>query len=526
MTNEFNQEYQYNNCVSRGVCSVNPRTSSLQEIIILYLKLGAYYAEILENAQRPNLSMKELILNTLSVMVSNTDFSEVDFNNISKKFNSEIPKIIKEYECYCKENNISPKYLKSDLKYSKKTNLTKSIRFGEKEFLKKTQSLSSQTRDLYKILFFLAKSICVNIQDLETFGVNSEDGYFSILSLINYLNLEEIDTETLKKYIKDFSLSDNLLMKKLRNIQTERYGTQRTKDVSYSTEPGKAVLVVGSNIRELEIILESLKTTDIDIYTHDEMILAHTFPYFDEFKNLKGQFGKGLENCLLDFANFPGPVILTRHSLYNIENLYRGRLFTTDIAYSKGVINISDWDFSDVIKSANDAKGFKTGKKCASEAIGFNYDKEIKNIENVLTMGKYTRIIVFNLNGYNNEEADYFEKLLDEIDENTLIISLSCCKKHKNVICINACFDNFAIIKVLETITSVSDMPVFTFLPQCGRNSFSQILYFASHLNIHIFVGKITQPFFNPNIFTTLSKLYNIKAMTTPRNDFKNIKES
>ena len=29
---------------------------------------------------------------------------------------------------------------------------------------------------------------------------------------------------------------------------------------------------------------------DIDVYTHDDMMLAHTFPKFSEYKRLKGQF--------------------------------------------------------------------------------------------------------------------------------------------------------------------------------------------------------------------------------------------
>ena len=104
-------------------------------------------------------------------------------------------------------------------------------------------------------------------------------------------------------------------MKLLRNKQEERYGKQRVNEVSYSTTPAKAILVVGSNIRELEDVLEAVKNQNIDVYTHDEMMIAHTFPKFAEYKNLKGQYGQGLENCLLDFATFPGPIVLTRHSL-------------------------------------------------------------------------------------------------------------------------------------------------------------------------------------------------------------------
>ena len=34
---------QYNSCVSRGICSVNPRTSALQNVLGLYLHLCAKY---------------------------------------------------------------------------------------------------------------------------------------------------------------------------------------------------------------------------------------------------------------------------------------------------------------------------------------------------------------------------------------------------------------------------------------------------------------------------------------------------
>ena len=102
-------------------------------------------------------------------------------------------------------------------------------------------------------------------------------------------------------------------------------------------------------IRELEIVLDKLKNENIDIYTHDEMMLAHTFPKFSEYTHLKGQFGQGVENCLLDFATFPGPIILTKHSLHNIENFYRGSLFTTDyISSPKGIIKIENNDLSDL----------------------------------------------------------------------------------------------------------------------------------------------------------------------------------
>ena len=164
----------------------------------------------------------------------------------------------------------------------------------------------------------------------------------------------------------------------------EYYGEPSEQEVSFSTAKGKAVLVVGSNLRELEQILDNFSDTNIAVYTHDNMISAHMYPKFREYKNLKGQFGQGMENCLLDFSTFPGPIILTRYSLFNVENLYRGRLFTTDFAYLKGVIPIKNNDFSGVKKSAENSKGFKTGKKCSPSQVGFSYKDIYEKIKDKL----------------------------------------------------------------------------------------------------------------------------------------------
>lgn len=524
MTNSFNQDYQYNNCISRGICSINPRTSSLQEIIILYLKLSGYYALKLENEGITLPRIKEIILDTISILVTNTDFTETDFYNIIKNFNAEIPQIINLYKEMCEKKNETPVYMKTDIKFNKKTDIIKFIRLGEKELRKKSEQVPMQTRNLYKILFLLAKSLCVNIQDLESFGIDASIGYISILKILNHINYTEINLEEIKKFINEIIVCNNKLVNYLRSAQVERYGIQQETDVSYSTTPGKAILVVGSNIRELEKILYATSKSEIDIYTHDEMMLAHTFPKFKEFKHLKGQYGQGVENCHLDFATFPGPIIITRHSLFNIENLYRGLLFTTDIAYSKGVIKIQDDDYSAVIESAIKARGFKTGKSCDSEKIGFVYEKELNYLEKYLSNNNYERIIIFGLYGYSPEDKSYFEKLLKEVDDKTLIISLSFYSKNKNVVCINACFDNYAIIKIAEKINLISKLPLNIFVPQCGRNAIAKIIYFSSVLNANTFIAKCSPTILNPNIIKTLKESFNIREITTPQKDFNIIK--
>ena len=523
MTNNYNEDYQYDSCVSRGICSVNPRTSSLQEILVLYLRLAAYYALKLYENGNYDIPTKDIILDTISIMVSNPEFSETDFRAVTSRFNEVLPKIIKEYEEVCAENNTVPECLKSVLNFNKKTDIIKSIQMGEKEFLKKVESTPQEIRDLYKILFAVAKSICTNILDLETFGVDAKDGYLTILKLLNSLNDKENNVEKLRELLYEVTREDNKYMKLVRERQEERYGKQQIKEVSYTTTPGKAILVVGSNIRELEDVLEAVMGLDIDVYTHDEMMLAHTFPKFEEYKNLKGQYGQGIESCLLDFATFPGPIVLTRHSLYNVENLYRGLLYTTDFAYSKGVISIKDKNFSDVINSAKEAKGFKTGRQCESVVIGYGYNNSGDIIDKKLESKKFSRIFVIGLNGYTLEQQAYFDKLIKQAPDDVLIISLSYCTPRENVICLNACFDIFAIVEFVEGLRAKYDIPITVFFPKCDRHTMSQMIYLSEKDNISVYVGKCTPIILNPNLINTLNKVFKINGLTSVKKDIEDI---
>ena len=511
MMNEKFEDYQYDSCISRGICSVNPRTSSLQEVLILYLKIAAHYALKQYENNIQNKDLKSLILNTISIMVSNSDFSESDFESITAIFNKMLPEIIDE------DNSLE--HLKSVLKSNKKVDIIKSIQLGEKEFLKRVKDISQEIRDLYKILFVIAKSICINVLDLESFDIDEQEGYLTILKLLNSLNYSK--QEELLKEIRAAAEVDNRLMKLVRETQEKRYGKHGIEDVSYTTTPAKAILVVGSNIRELEDVLEAVKDKQIDVYTHDDMMLAHTFPKFKEYDNLKGQYGQGIENCLLDFATFPGPIVLTRHSLYNVENLYRGRLYTTDFAYSKGVVQIKNKDFSAVIEAAEQATGFKTGKQCETVTIGYDFEAAMQEIDQKVK--NRSRIFLIGLNGYTIEQWTYFDKLFKLVPNDVLVVSLSYCAPKENIICLNACFDSYAVTEFAEALRKNYDLPLTVFFPKCDRHTMSQMIYLSTQENIGVFVGKCTPMILNPNLINTLTPLFGIKGLTSAKKDLNEI---
>lgn len=522
MTYDSFEDFQYDSCTSRGLCSINPRTSALQGVLLLFLKLSAKYILKLYKKGLENEIAKQLVLNTIAIAVSNPEFTENSFISSVQVFKRDLPGLIEKYnEVYGVENQEDENFTLNEL-FENTGNITEAIRFGEKIFRKAVEQVPAKIRDLYQIMLVITKSLSINLLDLESFDKKYEKAFLTILETLNSINIEERDVEKLVNSIYEAAKTDNQLMQQLRNAQEQRYGRQKESEVSYTTTPSKAVLVVGSNIRELETVLENLKNEDIDIYTHDDMMLAHTFPKFSEYSHLKGQYGQGLENCLLDFATFPGPIILTKHSLHNIENFYRGRLFTTDSTCPTGVITIKDNDFSQVIESASNAKGFKTGKQCETVTIGYDFEKTIQNIKSKLDSKKYDKIFMIGLERYSLEQKTYFEKLIKLTPENILIISFSYNIERENLTHINTCFDSYSLIRVFDSIKDYT-LPVTVFMPKCDRHTISEMVYLCENPNTEVFVGKCTPIILNPSLMNTLKSVFEINSITSAKKDLETI---
>lgn len=516
MHNNFsNEEYQYDSCISRGICSISPRVSALQTVLVLYLRVFAKYSLNVELDK----DLRNFVLNTLSITINNPEFNDDTFLFSVERLREELPNVIQKFSELNSNVDIEREKNKAIELFEETKSIVKSIKFGEKIFNRALEEITSEIRDLYNIILVITKSLSINLLDLESFGNESNEAFVMILDLLGRINLEENDVNLLKSKIVDSAKLDCKLMRLIRESQEKLYGKQGIAEVTYSTKPGKAVLVVGSNIKELENILESLKDVDADIYTHDDMMLAHTFPRFREYKNLKGQFGQGLENCLLDFATFPGPIVLTKHSLHNIENLYRGRLFTTDYVKSpKGIIKIENNDFSSLIDSLKESRGFKTGRDCETVSIGYDYQEKTTLIKEKLESGKYTQVFVIGLEAYSLEQRFYFEKIIKHAPKNVLIISFSYNYEQDNFIYINSCFDYQSWINLIEYIKTFN-LTATVFVPKCERGTISQIIYLKEILKVQVYVGKCTPILLNPSLIKTMNKIFSIKSLSSAKKD-------
>lgn len=489
----------------------------------MYLKQLAFYTLQLKYMGVKNDLTEDIILNTLSGLMSNLETGNEQFYQTLINLKSIIIESIDIYKKVCKTRNIKQKKFESEIKLHKNLNITNLIQQGEQEFTRKLKLVPEEKRNLYEIMFLVLKSICINLVELKSFRLDDNYSYNEILYLLNSLNYPNLSVEILKKKIEHAVKTDYCLTNKLYNLRREKYGEQIETSVSYSTRPNKAILVAGTNIQELKNLLDFTIDKNIDVYTHGEMIIAYTYPLFQEYEHLRGQFGKGIENCLLDFATFPGAILIAKHSLENIEYLYRGRLFTTDNFVPQGVIKINNNDFTKLVNSALSARGFKTGRKKESIKFGCNKDEFNKKINDLINkIDKLKNVLIIGTEILTFQQKEYFDKLLKQISDNTIVISLTDIYVGENIININMAPDFYTIYRILEKINHIckeKEVDISIFLAKCDKHTISNILNLKKKGVKNVFLSKCTPIMLNPTLTSTLKTVFDIRPTNIASKD-------
>ena len=507
--------FEYNDCISRGACSVSPTISSMQEVMFILLRQIAFYTLKLRDF---NLSSKKIIdeiIFQIAFIDAAKDFTEKQILEAFSRQYSNLVQSRKEYLKLCKEKNLKCEDLKNLIKLSPKTNLSEILKRGDREYLHKYKKANLDKKYYIEILSGVMKSVCVNLVTLNEYNCECEIAVSNILNTLNLFNSSRVQINKIKKHIDELAYCDLEILKLINDSQIKLYGKPEQTEVSHSTKPNKAIMVSGSDLSDLKNLLLATKDLDIDIYTNGNLLIAHAFPYFKSFKNLVGHFGSGVFNTILDFATFPGAILLTQNEAQNIEYLYRGRLFTTDEITPKGVVKIENNDFNPLINSALQAKGFAKGQKRASEIVGID-EKSLNSELDKIIKKNPNKIYIIGHSNLSIQNFDYLKKFFDKIDKNDYAITFSYNPHKENVLAINIGND-YAILygilrKIFEKIPANSDNLEFC-LTKCDINSLSNIINLKNKGVKNIYLSDCPPLVINPAVLRAFNKMFDVKQM-------------
>lgn len=520
---------EYDECAIHGICSINPALAFMQEVILIYLETLAFYLLEVEALGLCNKNIRKDVIDVFSGLTANVEYNQEHLNSLISKLYGDLFETKEIYKSLCNEKNIPLKYLKSPIKVSKQFNLADVITQGQKNLTKKNETFSENQKKMLDALLLILKSTCLYIVELQELNVNIDEAYKELLSTLSIMNFDSIKIEKLDEIIEKSVKLDNELMQKTFEARKSEFGDLTSTEVSISTKPGKAILVTGANMKELDLILKATQDRGIDVYTHGQMIVGHTFPKLKAYPHLVGNYGKGVENCVSDFSSFPGAIYLTKLALYQMGHLCRGRIFTSDKIAQSGVITLKDNDFEPLIQSALSAEGFTETKPNESIKIGLieeGFMQRIHEIADKIETKKIKHLFAIGVSDNTESQKQYFEKFLELLEDDCFAVSASYTNNRENVLPINIDYVFPFAYKTIEFLTQrkiFADLNTTVFYTHCEPHTIPN-LFMMKYVGIkNIYFGSCPANLMNPALIETLRETLNIKKYTNPKEDIEKI---
>eukprot|EP00887_Chlorella_sp_A99_P004561 scaffold84.g4561.t1 len=192
---------------------------------------------------------------------------------------------------------------------------------------------------------------------------------------------------------------------------------------------------------DLHALLEQTAGTGINVWTHGEMLPAHGYPALRAFSHLAGNYGGAWYRQQRDFAEFPGPILMTTNCIIEPRASYAARIFTTGEVGWEGVAHVPGGprqrkDFSAVIAAAQEMPGFawqpeEEGQAPATVTTGYARNAVLGaagEVGKAVQEGHLKHI--FLIGGCDGSEPDrrYFSAAADATPEDTMVLTLGCGK--------------------------------------------------------------------------------------------------
>jgi len=332
-------------------------------------------------------------------------------------------------------------------------------------------------------------------------------------------------------------------MELLDAANTKTYGHPTPTNVPLGTKKGKAILVSGHDLKDLEEILKQTEGKEIYVYTHGEMLPAHGYPQLKKFKHLYGHYGTAWQNQKKEFTEFPGAIVMTTNCIQQPQNTYNQDIFTTGVVGYPGVLHISNKDFSPVIQKAVESQGFTKDTPKPNVTVGFARNTVLNLASKIINAVKEKKIRHFFLvGGCDGAKSgrNYYTKFVEQTPSDTIILTLACGKfrffdkKLGNIegiprlLDVGQCNDAYSAIQIAVALSKafnveVNELPLSFILSWYEQKAVAILLTLFSIGIKNIRLGPSLPAFITPNILKTLIEKFNIKPITTPEEDLKEI---
>ena len=414
---------------------------------------------------------------------------------------------------------------------------------GEKVGLKSYPAASADILSLKHTLLFGLKGIAAYADHAQILGQEDPAVYAFVQEGLASLSDGEVGFEKALGLVLRCGEINLRTMELLDAANTGAYGHPVPTLVSLGVKKGKAILVSGHDLKDLEELLRQTEGKGINIYTHGEMLPCHGYPGLKKYGHLAGHYGTAWQNQAKEFAEFPGAILMTTNCIQRPQPAYSENIFTTGLVGWPDVVHVSGGDFGPVINRALELPGFGSDRNGKSVMVGFARNTVMgvagKVVEAV--KGKQIRhfFLVAGCDGA-KPGRNYYTKFVEQVPPDCVVLTLACGKFRffdqnlgniggiPRLLDAGQCNDAYSAIQIAVALAKafgvgVNELPLSMVLSWYEQKAVA-ILLTLLHLGIKdIRLGPSLPAFVSPGVLDVLVKKFGIRPITTPEEDLKDI---
>ncbi|NPV27386.1 MAG: hydroxylamine reductase [Firmicutes bacterium] len=396
---------------------------------------------------------------------------------------------------------------------------------------------------LQDLLVIALKGIAAYAYHARELGASDEqvdaflaEGLFATLTNVNF-NLESQIGLLLKAGEMNLRV-----LELLDRAHVERFGAPEPTRVQVGTKAGRGILVTGHDLLDLYELLKQTEGKGINVYTHGEMLPAHSYPEFKKFPHLVGNYGTAWQNQHQEFDAFNGAILGTTNCVLLPKDSYRDRMFTCGVADLPGVVHIKDRNFAPLIEKTLALPPLPDNLG-PTTMTGFHHQAVLGLAEHIIAAIKAGKIRHFFLvGGCDGAKSgrNYYTEFVEKLPKDCVVLTLGCGKYRFNyldlgeidgiprLLDMGQCNNAYSAIQVAVALAQafgcgVNDLPLSLVLSWFEQKAVA-ILLTLLYLGIkNIRLGPTLPAFVTPNILKVLQENYNIQPITTPEADIKAI---
>ena len=526
-------------CGKSGVCGKQPDVAALQDLLVYALTGLAQAAAAGRKAGIRDRAADVFTCEALFATITNVDFNPERFPPLIRRSAAYRDALVEKLRAA----GVPADFPGEAVKFSPANDLPGLVAQGEAHGIRSYPAANADILSLKHTLLYGLKGMAAYADHALIFGQEDEAVFAFLQEGLAALADPKLSLEEMLGLVMKCGQTNLRTMELLDAANTGAYGHPVPTSVPLGAKQGKAILVSGHDLKDLEELLKQTEGKGIFVYTHGEMLPAHGYPGLKKYAHFYGHYGTAWQNQAKEFAAFPGSILMTTNCIQKPQEAYQDRIFTAGLVGWPGVTHIADRNFAPLIAKALELPGFAADTEGKSVMTGFARNAVLGVADQIIAAVKEKKIRHFFLvAGCDGAKPgrNYYTEFVEKTPADCIVLTLACGKFRffdkelgaiggiPRLLDMGQCNDAYSAIQVAVALAKafgvgVNDLPLSMILSWYEQKAVVILLTLLSLGIKNIRLGPTLPAFISPNVLGVLVEKFGIKPITTPDEDLKAI---